>query len=116
MHFRHGSNLGASLVAAMLYVAAAILYAKQTAQQQKPAAPPKWTAGDLNTFFPDARTKLVGTRPDFSKSSKIATSSGNPETPGSAKGAGGWAKLIDAETIETEIKRTAPLIAKATAT
>src|SRR5436305_1551986 len=115
MHVRHGSNLRVSLVAAMLFLAAAILYAKPPAQQQKLALPPKWTADDLNTFFPDARTKIVGSRPDFSKSSKIATSGGNTQTPGGAKGGGGWSKLIDAETIETEIKRTAPLIAKATA-
>src|SRR3954468_4312096 len=98
MHFRHGSNVGGSLLAAMLCLAAAISYAKPPAQQQKLAPPPKWTADDLNTFFPDARTKLVGARPDFSKSLSIATNSGNAESPNGAKGAGGWSKLIDAET------------------
>jgi hypothetical protein len=111
-----GSYLVLTLLAAMLCLAAAISYAKSPAQQQKLAPPPKWTADDLNTFFPDARTKLVGTRPEFSKSSSIATNSGNAETPNGAKGAGGWSKLIDAEMIETEIKRSAPQIAKATAT
>src|SRR3954468_12103856 len=115
MHVRHGSNLRVSLVPAMLFLAAAILYAKPPAQQQKLALPPKWTADDLNTFFPDARTKLVGTRPDYSKTSKIATNSGSSGNAPGGGNSGGWSKLVDAETIETEIKRTAPLIAKATA-
>src|SRR4051794_34271710 len=112
-----GPNLRVTLLAGMLCFAAATLFAKPPAQEQKLAPPPKWTADDLNTFFPDARTKLVGTRPDFSKSSKIAANSGNTSNaPGGANSAGGWSKLVDAETIETEIKRTAPAIAKATAT
>jgi hypothetical protein len=116
MRDRLGSNVRASFVAAMLCISAAISYAKPPAQPQKLAPPPKWTADDLNTFFPDARTKLVGTRPDFSKSSSVVTNSGNAESPNGVKDAGGWSKLIDAETIESEIKRTAPQIAKATAT
>src|SRR3954464_14644415 len=111
-----GPNLRVTLLAGMLCFAAVTLFAKPPAQEQKLAPPPKWTADDLNTFFPDARTKLVGARPDFSKSSSVATNSGNAESPNGAKGAGGWSKLIDAETIETEIKRSAPQIAKATAT
>src|SRR3954470_23088364 len=101
------------VVAAALCFAAAATLAKPPARQQKLAPPPKWTADDLNTFFPDARKKLVGTRPDYSKSSAIAANGGNAEqSSGAQKGAGGWSKLIDAETIETEIKRAAPQLAK----
>jgi hypothetical protein len=68
----------------------------------------------LDAFFPDARTKLVGARPDFEHARAVAADGHNPDTSetGATKGAGGWSKLIDAETIETEIKRIGPELAK----
>jgi hypothetical protein len=117
MNVQKPSSLRLLSFAAMILVAAATLSAKPPAGKEKLAPPPKWTADDLITFFPDARTKLVGTRPDYSKTSNVASNKGNPENgPGGASSAGGWSKLIDAETIETEIKRTAPAVAKATST
>src|SRR3954471_17845803 len=98
-----GPNLRVTLLAGMLCFAAAALSAKPPAQEQKLAPPPKWTADDLNTFFPDARTKLLGTRPDYSKTSKIATNSGSSGNAPGGGNSGGWSKLVDAETIETEI-------------
>src|SRR3954451_6939131 len=105
MRHRLGSNVHISFVAAMLCLPAAISNAKPPEDSQKLAPPPKWTADDLNTFFPDARTKLVGTRPDYSKSANVAGQIGDAgNLQAGEKGAGGWSKLIDAETIETEIK------------
>jgi hypothetical protein len=94
--------------------AAAMLVAKEPVDSQQRAQPPKWTADVLDAFYPDARTKLVGTRPDYERARAIATDGHNPDKtqPGEAKTAGGWSKLIDAETIETEIKRTSPELAK----
>jgi hypothetical protein len=91
-----------------------MLFAKEPAGSKKGAKPPKWPADVLDTFYPDARTKLVGPRPDYEKAKAVAASdkgTGIGE-PGQAKSAGGWSKLIDAETIETEIKRTGPELAK----
>lgn len=68
----------------------------------------------LNTFFLDAREKLVGPRPDYAKSAAIVATSNpasNDATPKSST-AGGWSKLIAADTIETEIKRLAQDVAK----
>ncbi len=79
---------------------------RQPAAPQKYARPPKWPKDVIDTFFPDATAKLVGTRPDYDKStaapgaSQTATDSGANPAAG-----GGWSKLIDAETIETQIKR-----------
>ena len=71
----------------------------------------------LDAFFPDAREKLVGTRPDYQKVKAIVAAGRNPDQSQSAQAKGdGWSKLIDAETIETEIKRLAPEVAKATTT
>src|SRR5436190_20715892 len=94
--------------------AAAMLLATEPAGAHKGAKPPKWSADLLEAFYPDARTKLVGTRPDYERAQAIATDGINPDKtqPAAANTAGGWSKLIDAETIETEIKRTVPELAK----
>jgi hypothetical protein len=91
-----------------------MLLAKEPADSHKGAKPPKWSADVLDAFYPDARTKLVGTRPDYEHAQAIATDGKNPDKtqPGETKTAGGWSKLIDAETIETEIKRIGPDLAK----
>lgn len=91
-----------------------ILLAKEKASSKEGAKPPKWSADDLNAFYPDARTKLVGARPDYQKAQAVAAAGSSKEgsEAGQAKSAGGWSKLIDAETIETEIKRAGPELAK----
>lgn len=75
----------------------------------KRARPPKWSPDVLNTFFTDAREKLVGTRPNFEEVDRVTTNIPPAEpssTPtGEATSGASWSKLIDAETIETEIKR-----------
>jgi hypothetical protein len=98
--------------------ASAILFAKDPVGSKKGEKPPKWSADVLEAFFPDARTKLVGTRPNYEKAQALAAgdnAKGDAES-GRAKSAGGWSKLIDAETIETEIKRIGPNVAKLTKT
>ena len=93
---------------------------------------PQWTPDVLDVFFTDARTKLVGNRPDYDKPAPVAAASTSPnasptefDTPPPTASAAGWSKLIDAETIETEVKRlsqelaktvTAPLSSKVAAT
>jgi hypothetical protein len=94
---------------------AAALLAQEPAKKDEGVRPPRWSASDLNAFFPDARTKLVGARPDYEKVQAAAVSkAAGADTAAQAKSAGGWSKLIDAETIETEIKRTGPALAKGT--
>jgi hypothetical protein len=96
----------------------AILLAKESATSKKGAKPPKWSADVLDAFYPDARTKLVGTRPDYEKAQSLAAGSDTADDAevGHATSASGWSKLIDAETIETEIKRIGPNVAKLTKT
>ena len=96
------------------------LIAKESAKPQKLARPPKWSAETLDTFFPDARTKLVGTRPDYDKANAVVadappTAIEKPTELG-APTSGGWSKLVDAETIETEIKRLSQDVAKTVTT
>ena len=114
MNSRLANYVLALAVAAVCYGAASSV-AKQPAGAKKLARPPKWTADDLNVFFPDARQQLVGARPDYQKTQRVAADAGTQEKALAAH-ASGWSKLIDAEAIETEIKRTGPELAKLTAT
>ena len=69
----------------------AMLLAKEPADSQKRAKPPKWSADVLDAFYPDARTKLVGTRPDYEHAQAIANAGKDSvkTEPGAAKTAGG---------------------------
>jgi hypothetical protein len=101
-----------ALVIAAVVASAAFAAAQKKGPQQQRARPPKWSADVESAFFPDARTKLVGARPDYDKAAAVASAQ-TPSVPGTPAAANttptgsGWSKLIDAETIETEIKRVA---------
>jgi hypothetical protein len=74
--------------------------------------PPAWSRDVLDLFFDDARDALQGPRPDYD-SFLPATSKGhlnNATSPGEVETKSRWTHLVDAETIETEIKRLAILI------
>jgi hypothetical protein len=92
--------------------------AKESDRPVKRARPPKWSADVLDAFFEDARGKLIGTRPDYAAT--VATTDSPPAAAaadaGAASADSGWSKLIDAETIETEIKRLAQELAKSVTT
>ena len=80
---------------------------KQPTATQKYARPPKWPKDVIDTFFPDATAKLVGKRPDFGKPTAAADAGQTPNGGSNIAADGNWSKLIDAETVETEIKRLA---------
>ncbi|HEX5471586.1 MAG TPA: hypothetical protein VFW73_06850 [Lacipirellulaceae bacterium] len=113
-------NICKPYVLALVAIAAMIcgpLYAiaKPPMRPQKLARPPKWPTNVLDVFYPDARTKLVGARPDYQHADAMAANASGFDTSKSKeKSAAGWSKLIDADTIETEIKRIAPDVGKAT--
>jgi hypothetical protein len=90
--------------------------AAENKQSVKRARPPKWSADVLDAFFEDARDKLVGERPDYesrrSTSSLAGDSAPATAVENAAASGVGWSKRIDAETIETEIKRTALAVAE----
>lgn len=98
----------------MLAYPAVLLFASHVAADDpnsppKYARPPKWPKDVVDTFFPDATAKLVGTRPDYGKQNPVARAGEAAQSPGAissiASSDGSWSKLIDADTIETEIKR-----------
>jgi len=106
-----------SMALAAVCCASAMSLAKQPTGPKKLARPPKWSADVLDVFYPDARQKLVGARPDYQKVQGIAADAGTREKTSVDHAAGaGWSKLISAETIESEIKRIAPELTKLTAT
>jgi hypothetical protein len=78
------------------------------------ARPPVWSIDVMDAFFDDARQVLFGPRPDIRQAAGVvaadARRSTAPSLPGSSAGAM-WPKLIEAEAIETEIKRLAQAVA-----
>jgi hypothetical protein len=94
------------------FLAAALLLSPAVGPA-KEARPPKWTRDVLDTFFTDAREKLIGDRPDYGAGSKSQDSTqasqlqhaGDPPT--NPAGSPPFSQLITPETLETEIKRLA---------
>jgi hypothetical protein len=90
---------------------------KEADRHVKRARPPKWTPDVLDAFFEDAREKLGGTRPDYKAAAKATANIPTTEAePSPAASESKWSKLIDAEVIETEIKRLAPQVSQAVGT
>jgi hypothetical protein len=98
------------LLMVCLLVAGTIAAAPPQESKGRRALPPKWPKSVTDVFFPDAREKLVGERPDYRATVKLPDRS--PSTPGANAGGSGapaaggfqWSKLISAETIEDEVK------------
>jgi hypothetical protein len=84
-------------------------------ERSKRARPPKWPREVLEVFFEDAREQFEGERPDYEALAAPAPAANNALAPVSSNAATAntstWSKLIDAETIETEIKRLSQLVA-----
>jgi hypothetical protein len=79
----------------------------------KRARPPEWPIDVLDAFFADARQALVGTRPDFGARNRAGVGDSKFAQAGSSSigRAVVWSKWIDAETLETEVKRLAQAVA-----
>jgi hypothetical protein len=101
-----------SLAVLMLGIAAGSSFADTRAEEPL-ARPPEFPPAVQSVFFPDARLELVGPRPNYEgqggslKSPPFAA--GDEPSPRGESGYA-WSELIDADTIEAEIKRqVAPL-------
>ncbi len=99
------------LATALLLIAAVVYQSALAAPRggAPRALPPAWPREVVETFFPDAREKLVGERPAF-RAGNLANTGGAGAVPGqeeaeSDAGDGfAWSKLIAAATLEDEIK------------
>jgi hypothetical protein len=102
------------LASVLLYVLSGqTLWAEQPAPRR--ARPPVWSQDVRALFFDDARLALEGERPDYAalagrRGPTSAVSGAANALPDSAVDMG-WADLVTAETIETEIKRVAQQVA-----
>src|SRR5579871_1824274 len=82
------------------------------------AAPPiKWDSRVTDVFLPDARTALVGQRPDWMTVGMLGTGdakgnatggAGGAKSGASATGSFAWSKLISVDTLQDEIKSLQP--------
>lgn len=99
-------QLTLTLTIAMFGLASAVL-----ATEAPRARPPEFTNEDRAVFFDDAFAALVGERP------KPAAATSPTETPQAASDTKvAWADLVEPDVLETEIKRQAAALAKATRT
>jgi hypothetical protein len=99
-----------TLLAAVSVLTCAPLPAAETPTKPKRARPPKWTADVLDAFFEDAREKLEGQRPNYDDGVEKPQANNIAQRETEAP-SGVWSKLIEVETIETEIKRLAQAVA-----
>jgi cytochrome c556 len=85
---------------------------------KKRARPPEWPKEVREVFFDDARAVLVGPRPDYGQSANVSAIARDAAPPATevAGRAAMRSRLIDAETIEAEIKRLAQAAASDVAT
>ena len=113
MNRRAGNIVVVGLVAASRLAVPRRCCVGQGAGRAAEACPPAKVVGRRagRVLSPTPATKLVGTRPDYEQAAAVAASNApnrQRRRPSDAAAAGsGWSKLIDAETIETEIKRLA---------
>jgi hypothetical protein len=73
----------------------------------KRAKPPQWTRDVTEAFFDDARKHLVGERPTAETDTASEASSGDAPAPSGPRARLTWSRLIDGETLATEVKRIA---------
>ena len=112
---RNYSLLAALALAGMFVPQGTGAFAAERGDKPKRARPPKWSADVLDVFFEDAREKLEGERPDYAAKSATPAIQSPSSAPGSVAqepSSFAWSKLIDAETLETEIKRLAQAVAQ----
>jgi Cytochrome C' len=82
------------------------------AEPPKFARPPKFPPEVQGVFFDDARKELKGERPDYDHRQNAAAVSSATAGDDTAAAGFAWSKLIDASTIESEIKRLSTLVEK----
>ena len=95
----------------------------QADQKMPPRAkPPEWPSDVVDVFFDDARDHLVGSRPNYEAAATRTTSDRVAATTGGASSTADsatddvWTSLVDADTLETEIKRQLPSLQPLVAT
>jgi len=89
-----------------------------TAGEEAPklrAKPPRWSQEVRDVFFEDAREILVGARP-VAETARSQAITGNNTNRNSQKTKLAWSTLIEAETLQTEIKRVVNGLAGAIST
>jgi hypothetical protein len=87
-------------------VSAAWAQGNKQPASKRPAPPPKWTESTLRWFFADATKEVGPGQPGGVRQadSSVAGAPAVTPAPAGAASSESWAALIDAETLETEIK------------
>ncbi len=101
----HPHRLRGGLLCLLLSALAVSVQHGHAAPPARRARPPQFSKSIRDAFFPDAREKLVGTRPEAAASQPVASNAPGAAPVTSAAGpAGKWSQFIAAEAVEDEIK------------
>jgi hypothetical protein len=110
-----GITIGELMILRCMIVVAVVLAVLPATAKE--ARPPHWSRDVLDTFFDDAREKLVGARPDYERQAAESQGSAAETTvvsTGTKQTEFAWSKLIAAETLEAEVKRAGQTLAAGT--
>jgi hypothetical protein len=103
--FMSGKHSRLAAIAMALGIMAGFALAQAPAER---AAPPTFTDADLEPFFPDAREALVGERPAASSSAIHALGDDESRAIGTFE----WSRVVEGDTLATEVKRIATNLAE----
>jgi hypothetical protein len=92
-------------------LAALFVVSPAVAEPPKFARPPTFPPEVQRVFFDDPRQQLKGDRPDYERLKNTATSASNSQSANDVAPFA-WSALIDADTLESEIKRASVLVDK----
>lgn len=104
-------KFGLPMVCLVALVGPCATSSAQSTKATRAKPPSQWPRDVQQVFFDDARTQLVGNRPDYGEvaAARVATASGNSTADSDSDDSSfAWSQLVDADTLETEIKRQLP--------
>jgi len=102
-------------LSAAVALVAMLAAAAQPAPRVRRAKPPTFSKSITDAFFPDAREKLAGPRPDpgtITKATPVPPAKPVDASAPASIGPGGWSRLIEASAVEDEIKSQQNRLAK----
>jgi hypothetical protein len=104
MMARHLWQTTLGLALASIVISAAWAQAQKKPAKSKLAPPPKWSESTLRMFFADATKEVGPGQPGAARPVASTATGGAASSAAAAMSGESWSALVDAETLETEVK------------